>query len=129
MRFMLPALAAICAAALVPVALAAKPDRERVPIGTHHEFGPDLICPASTEPAGVGLELIDGNEAITSFDDGGFMATGLHVIRVTNLATGSSTILDVHGSFSSIPQPDGTAEDRGSGTTAISFLPGDSSPG
>jgi hypothetical protein len=129
MRFIILGVATACAALLVPVALASKPDRVRVPIGTNHEFGPGLVCPVSAAPAGVKFQLISGNEAITTFDDGHYMATGLHIIQITNLASGVSTTTYVHGSFSSTPQPDGTADDRGSGTTGFAFFPGDASPG
>jgi hypothetical protein len=78
----------------------------------------------------VRFELVGGNEAVTFFDNGRFTATGLHVIQVTNIASPDhSVVLDVHGSFSSVPQPDGTVEDRGSRTTGFSFFPGDAGPG
>lgn len=130
MRFVIFVLAVVCGALLVPGAFAVQPDRQRLPLGISHDDPPGADCPAALAPAGVRFELVGGNEAVTLFDDGRFMATALHVIQVTNIARPDhSVILDVHGSFSSIPQSDGTRLDRGSGTTAFSFFPGDAGPG
>jgi hypothetical protein len=127
MRFTGFALAIACAALLVRSAFADRPDRQRLPLGISQD---EAACPVALAPLGVRFELVGGNEAVTLFDNGRFKATGLHVIEVTNIASPDHSVtLDVHGSFSSVPQPDGTVEDRGSGTTGFSFFPGDAGPG
>jgi hypothetical protein len=124
------ALAFACGALVVPGAFAGKPDRHRVPLGGSNTFPAGLACPAAVAPAGVRLELVGGNEAVTFFDDGRFMVTARHVIQVTNVAyPDRSTIINVQGSWSSIPQPDGTFEADGRGTTGYVFFPGEAGPG
>jgi hypothetical protein len=130
MHFTRFALAVACAALLAPAAFADKPDRQRLPLGNSHDEAAGAVCPVALAPLGVRFELIGGNEAVSFFSNGRFMATGLHVIQVTNIASPDRSVtLDVHGSFSSVPQPDGTVEDRGSGTTGFGFSPGDAGPG
>ena len=47
---------------------------------------------------------------MTIFDDGKFLATGLHIIEVTNTAFPErSVVLEVHGNFSAVPQADPAA--------------------
>jgi hypothetical protein len=122
--------AVLVGAIVVPAALAGKPDRHLVPIGKSVDVAPGQACPSAVAPAGVRIELIGGNEAVTFFDDGRLLVTGLHVNQVTNIAyPDRSVILDVHGSYSSIPQPDGGFMDDGRGTTGFTFAPGDAGPG
>jgi hypothetical protein len=130
MRLTIFALVIACGAVLVSNALAGTPDRQRLPIGISEDYAPGQICPEDIAPAGVQLQLIGGNEAITVFDDGRFLATGLHIIEVTNTAFPErSIILDVHGNFVAVPQLDGSSIGRGDGATAFSFFPGDAGPG
>jgi len=124
------ALVVVLAALMVPSALAGKPYRERVPIGTSDDFLPGEACSEAIAPDGIRLELVGGNEAVMFFEDSGrFMATARHVIEVTNLATGKSVVLNIQGSYAEVPQADGTALGRGSGTFGFIFLPGDEGPG
>ena len=130
MRITIFALALACGALLVPAALAGKPDRQRLQVGMSHDIPAGIACPEAIAPAGVRFALIGGNEAVTIFDNGKFMATGLHIIQITNIAfPDRSVVIDVHGSFASVPQEDGTAQDRGSGTTVFTFNAGDAGPG
>jgi hypothetical protein len=130
MRLTIFALVIACGALLVSNALAGQPDRQRLPIGISEDYAPGQICPEAIAPAGVHLQLIGGNEAITFFDDGRFLATGLHIIQVTNTAFPKrSVIVDVHGNFVAVLQPDGSSIGRGDGATAFSFFPGDAGPG
>ena len=130
MRLTIFALVIACGALLVSSALAGQPDRQRLPIGITEDYAAGQICPANIAPAGVHLQLVGGNEAVTTFDDGRFLATGLHMIEVTNTAfPARSTVLEVHGNFSAVPQADGSFIGRGDGTTAFSFFPGDAGPG
>jgi hypothetical protein len=130
MRFLIPTLAALSAVLLVPIALAGGPDRQRLPIGIIGDFPPGAICPASVAPAGVRIERLVGNRTLKTFDDGRILYTGHEVIQVTNLADPSRTVThENHGSFSSVPQPDGTSLGRGSGTNGVNFFPGDAGPG
>jgi hypothetical protein len=130
MRLTIFALVIACGALLVPGALAGKPDRQRLPIGISEDYSPGQICPEGIAPAGVHLQLVGGNEAVTVFDDGRFLATGVHIIKVTNVADPDrSVIIDVHGNFTAVPQADGSIIGRGDGTTAFSFFPGDAGPG
>jgi hypothetical protein len=130
MRLTIFALAVACGALVVPGALADQPDRQRLPIGIFNDFPAGAACPTDLAPEGVHLQLIGGNEAVTFFDNGKFLATGLHILQVTNVASPDrSVILDIHGSFASDPQADGSSEGRGSGTTGFVFLPGDAGPG
>ena len=123
-------LAVACGALLVPGALAGEPDRQRLPIGISNDFPAGAVCPIEVAPEGVHLQLIGGNEAVTFFDNGRFLATGLHIIQVTNIASPDrSVILKVHGNFASVPQPDGSSLGQGSGTTGFTFSPGDAGPG
>ena len=130
MRFTIFALVVACGALLVPGALAGKPDRHRVPLGSSTVFPAGVACPEEVAPAGVRTELIGGNEAVTSFDDGRFLATARHIVEFTNLASPDrSVVLDVQGNFAEVPQEDGSFEMQGSGTTAFIFFPGDAGPG
>src|SRR5436305_1277402 len=98
MRVTVFAFVAISAVLLVPGALAGKPDRQRLPIGMSNVFGPGQICSVNDASGGVRLQLVGGNEAVTTFDNGRFLATGVHIIQVTNLADPTkSVIVDVHG--------------------------------
>jgi hypothetical protein len=130
MRFTIFALVVAFGALLGPGALAGKPDRQRLPIGISNEYPAGVACPANVAPGGVRLQLIGGNEAVTFFDNGKFLATARHVIQVTNIASPDrSVILQVHGSFASVPQADGSSVGRGSGVTGFVFYPGDAGPG
>jgi hypothetical protein len=130
MRLTVLAATILSAVLLVPGAFADKPDKERVPIGTHTDYPAGAVCPADSAPGGVSVTLVGGNEALHFFADGRFLATGLHVVQFTNIADPDHSVtLDVHGSFSIDPQPDGSANGRGSGTTAFTFFPGDAGPG
>jgi hypothetical protein len=129
-RWAIAAFAVLVGVIVVPAAVAGKPDRHRVPLGGSNIYPAGLACPAAVAPDGVRLELVGGNEAVTLFDDGKFMVTGRHVIQITNVAyPDRSTIIDVQGSWSSIPQPDGTVESDGRGTTGYVFFPGEAGPG
>lgn len=130
MRFTIFALVVACAALLVPGALAGKPDRHRVPVGSSTVFPAGVACPEEVAPAGVRTELIGGNEAVTFFDNGKFLATARHIVEFTNLASPDrSVVLHIEGNFAEVPQEDGSFEMQGSGTTAFIFFPGDVGPG
>jgi hypothetical protein len=130
MRLTIFALAIAFSALLVSNAVAGGPDRQRLPIGISEDFLPGQTCPATIAPAGVHLQLIGGNEAVTTFDDGRVLVTGLHILEVTNTAFPErSVVIDVHGNFVGLPQADGSFIGRGDGTTGFTFFPGDAGPG
>lgn len=130
MRFAIIALVVACGALLVPGALAGKPDRHRIPVGSSTVYPAGVACPEEVAPAGVRTELVGGNEALTFFDDGRFLATGVHIVEFTNLASPDrSVVLHLQGNYHEVPQDDGSLEAQGSGTTAFIFFPSDAGPG
>jgi hypothetical protein len=130
MRFTVFALVVALGALLGPGALAGKPDRQRLPLGISTDYPAGLACPANLAPGGVRFQLIGGNEAVTFFDNGKFLATARHVVQVTNIASPDrSVVLEIHGSFASVPQEDGTFVGRGSGAIGEVFYPGEAGPG
>lgn len=129
MRTTMLALVILCGALAAPAALAGKPYRERVPLGDPQELPAGLVCPESIAPDGVRLELVGGNQAVMFFENGKFMATARHVDRITNIATGSSVVLELEGVYTDTPQGDGTISGKASGTFAFILFPGDEGPG
>ncbi len=123
------AVATLASAGLVPAALAAKPDRQRLPIGESFFAEPGLACPEAIAPDGVRSTTVGGNAVGTSFDNGTFTVTGVHIDEVTNIATGKSVINKLQGRVASIPREDGSSVLRLSGTQGYIFFPGDMGPG
>ncbi len=113
-----------CAVALGPAASAAQPVRIPAPIGNSNTFPAGTACPFTFQG-----ELVGGNQVFTFFDDGRFHATGRHLDRFTNVASGASARLDLQGSVDVVPTADGGSITRGSGVTAFVFFPGDTGPG
>jgi hypothetical protein len=129
MRLKIFALAIVCGALVAPSALAGKPVRERVPIGSISELEPGAACPVSVAPAGVRIELVGGNQTLTSFDSGRIVLAGRHVDRITNIGTGKSIVLDLQGVYTQVPRSDGSTSGTGIGKSGFVFLPGDEGPG
>ncbi len=129
MRFTILAVAIICGALLAPGALAAKPHRETVPIGSSAELPAGAACPTSIAPDGVRIELIGGNQVKTTFDNGTTVWHGTHVDRFTNIATGRSVEIALEGVMRDVPQEDGTFHASGKGKLGFIFFPGDAGPG
>lgn len=129
MRFTILAVVVLCGALLAPGALAGKPHREKVPIGSSAELPAGAACPASIAPDGVRIELIAGNQAMTTFDNGRTVWSGTHVDRFTNIATGRSVEIALEGVMRDVPQEDGTSHASGNGQLGFIFFPGDAGPG
>ena len=123
------AFAALLSALLAPAALASKPDRMRLPPFESHVAAPGDVCPAAIAPEGIRFSDAGGNQAQTVFDNGKVMFTGRHPDQLTNVATGTSVVLNLQGNVTFVSQPDGSGEFRLSGTTAFVFFPGDVGPG
>ena len=123
------AVATLWTAFLAPAALAGKPDRLRLPPFESFVDPPGVQCPAAIAPEGVRVTYVGGNQALTVFDNGRVMFTGRHSEEITNVATGKSVVLDLHGSVAIVEQPDGSGELRLSGTSGFLFFPGDVGPG
>jgi hypothetical protein len=123
------AVVTLCSALLAAPALAGKPDRVRLPPFEPVVIPPGEICPEAIAPEGIRVADAGGNAAQTIFDSGRLMFTGSHSDELTNVATGKSVVLDFHGSVASVPQPDGSVEQRLSGTHGFLFFAGDVGPG
>ena len=114
---------------LAPVAVAGKPDRER--LGPYEPFvdDPGVACPESIAPEGIRWTYAGGKSSIAFYEDGRMLRTGRHPDRVTNVATGESVVLRLQGSAEMVPLEDGTLEWRLSGSTVFTFFGGDVGPG
>jgi hypothetical protein len=123
------AVVTLCSALLAAPALAGKPDRVRLPPREPFVDPPGVQCPVAIAPEGVGVAYAGGNAVERTFDNGRVLTTGRASDRVTNVATGKSVVLDLHGSVASVPQPDGSVEQRLSGTHSFVFFAGDVGPG
>ena len=129
MRLMLMAAVAITAAVLIPVALAAKPDQVRVEPGTVLAVFPaGVACPASVAPDGVQWTYVGGNFIDRFFGADRFMETGMGAIEVTNIDTGDSVVLPLHGVINQVLRDDGI-DVRTGGTVLVALFPGDVGPG
>ena len=113
-----------CVTALAPDASASKPVRIPAPIGNINPFQAGTACPFTLQGT-----LIGGNQVLTFFDDGRFLATGRHIDRLTNVDTGKSITLDLNGIVSQVPTADGGSVLRAIGITSFLFFPGDVGPG
>jgi len=113
-----------CATALAPEAAASAPVRVPAPIGNTNIFPAGAACPFTLQGT-----LIGGNQVFTFFDDGRFLATGLHIDRLTNVDTGRSITLNLQGPVYVVPTADGGSVTRASGVTSYIFFPGDAGPG
>lgn len=113
-----------CAMALAPAASASPPVSIPAPIGNVTPYPAGTACSFNLEG-----KLIGGNQVLTFFDDGRFLATGRHIDRLTNLDTGTSITLNLNGVVSEVPTADGGSVLRAVGTTAFVFYPGDAGPG
>jgi hypothetical protein len=113
-----------CAVALAPDASASKPVHTPAPIGTTNTFPAGDVCPFTLQTT-----LIGGNQVFTFFDDGRFLATGLHIDQLTNLDTGASITLNLRGPVYQVPTADGGSILRAAGKTSFIFFPGDAGPG
>ena len=131
-RFTILGVVVLCAALLTSVADAAKPYRERIPIGggPYVELpGEFEFCPASIAPTGVSVEVVGGNHAFSQFENGVSTVTGRHVDRFTNLDNGTSVILELQGRTVVVPHGDGTSHATLTGVLGFNFYPGDVGPG
>jgi hypothetical protein len=113
-----------CTIALAPAASASPPVTIPAPIGNTNTFPAGSACPFTLQ-----VTLIGGNQVFTFFDDGRFLATGLHIDRLTNVDTGKSITLNLQGPVYVVPTADGGSVSRASGVTAFIFFPGDAGPG
>jgi hypothetical protein len=113
-----------CAIALAPAASASPPVTIPAPIGNTNTIPAGSACPFTLQ-----VTLIGGNQVFTFFDDGRFLATGLHIDRLTNVDTGTSITLNLNGIVSQVPTADGGSVLRAIGITAFIFFPGDAGPG
>lgn len=123
------ALAAIWSVLFAPIALAGKPERLRLSPFESFVEPPGVACTEAIAPQGVRVADAGGNAAVTFFDSGKTLFTARHPDEITNVATGTSIVLELQGSGASIPQLDGSVELRLSGTTSFTFFPGDLGPG
>jgi hypothetical protein len=129
MRLMLTVAVAITAAVLIPVAVAAKPDQVRVEPGTVLAVFPaGVACPASVAPDGVQWTYVGGNTTDRFFGADRFIETGMGAIEVTNIDTGDSVVLPLHGIVSQVLR-DGGIDVRTGGTVLVALFPGDVGPG
>jgi hypothetical protein len=112
------------AMALAPQASANPPVSTPAPIGNVTQFPAGTACSFNLQG-----ELIGGNQVLTTFDDGRFLATGRHIDRITNLDTGKAITLDLNGVLSVVPTADGGSVVRAVGVTGYTFSPGDAGPG
>lgn len=111
--------AALCLATLAPVALAAKPERVTVPIGTDVTDPAGAVCPFA-----VRTKLIGGNQTMWLFESGRVILAGTHIDEITNLENGKSVVLSLHGPISIT-----SSSIRAVGRVAFAFFPGDAGPG
>jgi hypothetical protein len=123
------AVVTLCSALLAAAALAGKPDRVRLPPFDPFVDPPGVQCPEAIAPEGVRVSDVGGSPVERTFDNGRVLTTGRALDQVTNAATGKSVVLDLHGSVAFVPQPDGSAEQRLSGTHSFVFFAGDVGPG
>lgn len=113
-----------CAMALAPEASASPPVSIPAPIGNTNTYPAGIACPFTLQTT-----LIGGNQVLTFFDDGRFLATGRHIDRLTNVDTGTSITLNLNGIVSQVPTADGGSVLRAIGITSFIFFPGDAGPG
>jgi hypothetical protein len=113
-----------CVVALAPEASADKPIRVPAPIGNINTYPAGTVCPFTLQ-----TELVGGNQVFTFFDDGRFLATGLHIDQYTNLDTGTSITLNLRGPIYEVPTADGGSVLRAIGIAGFIFFPGDAGPG
>ena len=113
-----------CAMALAPAASASPPVSIPAPIGNTNTYPAGIACPFTLQGT-----LIGGNQVLTFFDDGRFLATGRHIDRLTNVDSGTSITLNLNGIVSQVPTADGGSVLRATGITSFIFFPGDAGPG
>ena len=108
---------------------AGKPEQARVEPGTVVAVYPaGLVCSESVAPGGVQWTFVGGPTTDRLFDNGRFMESGSGAIEVTNIASGKSVVIPLHGSIVQIPTDTGFAVHTG-GAVLVSFFPGDAGPG
>ena len=70
---------------------------EAAAIGESFFAEPGLACPEAVALEAVRSTTVGGNAVGTSFDNGRFTVTGVHIDEVTNIATGKSVINKLQG--------------------------------
>jgi hypothetical protein len=117
-------IAALMAGLLVPSALAGQPFRERTETGSGFTIPAGGACSGAVAPDGVAFELVQGPWTTRYFENGDSLSSGTHVDRVTNVATGVSITVALHGSIAFSGN-----SFRASGRTGLVLFPGDAGPG
>ena len=128
-RILVVVVVAAMGAVFVPLGVAGKPEQARVEPGTVLAVYPaGLVCSESDAPGGVRWTFVGGPTTDRLFDNGRFMESGNGAIEVTNIASGESVVIPLHGSIVQIPTDTGFTAHTG-GAVLVSLFPGDAGPG
>ena len=77
----------------------------------------------------VGIEDVQNTQVVKVYSDGRVTIGGAYKLRLTNLDTGKSRVVNAPGTITLIPNPDGTLTTIGTGRLLFYFLPGELGPG